>query len=126
MNLRPHHLLCLPNFIGEGYGDAFCANMAAKKALLEREDRFTPVCGCDGVCAACPHRQGDRCDAEEKVTRYDNAVRELLDLSPGVPCSYRELTDRVKREIFAPGRLREICGDCQWADLCERIIGEKR
>ena len=32
---------------------------------------------------------------------------------------YRELAERVLGSILIPGRREDICGDCQWTDLCQ-------
>lgn len=121
MKLRAHHLLCLPNFIGEGYSNAFSANMAARKAQLKAEGAFTLVSGADEICAACPHRRGGDCESREKVARYDAALAGLLGLEAGRTYDAAALEERVRSEIFAAGRLGEICGDCEWFSLCEGL-----
>jgi hypothetical protein len=110
--VRYHHLLCLPRFVGKGYGDAFCANMASVKAQLEAagilEDGWidpslvTLVEGVDDVCTACPHWLGNRCESEEKVRAYDATVKRLLDegVKPTPP---------------------QVCSDCGWYSLCKDL-----
>ncbi len=124
MKLRAHHLLCLPNFIGEGYSDTFTVNMAARKRQLAAEGGFTLAEGADELCAACPHRRGEACETQDKVSRYDAAVRRLLGLEPGKTYSAAALEERVRTEIFEKHRLAEICGDCEWYPLCARLCGE--
>ena len=124
MKLRAHHLLCLPNFIGEGYSDSFTANMAAQKRRLASEGAFTLVEVADDICSACPNRRGEDCASQEKVRRYDAAV--LLGLTPGERCDAAALEKRVKAELFETHRLYEICGDCEWYPLCAGLIGEKK
>ena len=126
MKLRAHHLLCLPNFIGEGYDDAFTANMAAQKRRLAEEGRFTLTEGADDICAACPNRCGADCVTQEKVSRYDAAVCRLLGLAPGGTCDAAALEARVREEIFERHRLRAVCGDCEWYLLCARLTGEEK
>lgn len=126
MKLRAHHLLCLLNFVGEGYSDAFTANMAACRRELEAEDVFALCEGTDEICAACPHRRGARCDAEEKVLRYDAALSRLLGLRAGERYAASALRERIRTEVFAARRLREICGDCEWYGLCAGLIEEEK
>ena len=126
MKLRAHHLLCLPNFIGEGYSDAFTANMAAQKRRLAAEGGFTLTEGADDICAACPHRRGESCVSQDKVSRYDAAVRRLLGLEPGKSYRAAALEERVRSEIFKKHRLAEICGDCEWYPLCASLTGERK
>ena len=126
MNLRAHHLLCLPLFIGEGYDDAFSANMARQKRRLAEAGRFVLTEGADEICAACPHRRGGDCETREKVARYDAVVCRLLGLRPGEAYDAAALEERVREEIFIKNKLGEICGDCQWHALCARLIREER
>ena len=126
MRLRAHHLLCLPNFIGEGYDDAFCANMAEQKRRLAEEGSIVLTEGADEICAACPHLRDGDCASRDKVSRYDAAVRRLLALAQGESYDAAALEERVRREIFEAHRLREICGDCEWYPLCARLTGEKK
>ena len=122
MKLRAHHLLCLQNFVGEGYSDAFCANMAEQKRRAAGEDRFILEDGCDDICQACPERRGKLCRTQEKVARYDAAVAAHLGLRAGEALSWRAVSERVRSEIFRPGLLPAVCGDCQWQSLCQKIL----
>ena len=124
MRLRPHHLLCLLNFVGEGYDDAFCANMTEQKRRFAEEGLFKLALGADDICAACPNERGWFCAFQDKVWRYDKAVCRILVLDPGIRYDAAELEKRVREEIFAAGRLAEICGDCEWFSLCERLCAE--
>ena len=123
MKLRAHHLLCLPNFIGEGYSDGFTANMAAQKRRLAAEGVFTLAESADDICAACPHRRGGDCASREKVRRYDAAVCALLGLTSGEEYDAAVLNERVRAELFEAHRLAEICGDCEWYSLCADLVG---
>ena len=124
MKLRPHHLLCLPNFIGEGYDDAFTANMAEQKRRFAETARFTLADGADDVCAACPNARGWFCAFQNKVRRYDRAVCGILGVVPNCRYDASALEKRVREEIFEKHRLREICGDCEWYPLCASLSGE--
>jgi hypothetical protein len=126
MKLRPHHLLCLLNFVGEGYDDAFCANMAEQKRRFAEAGRFTLFDGGDDVCAACPNERGWFCAFQDKVRRYDLAVCRALSLVPNCRYDAAAVEKRVREEIFEAHRLGEICGDCEWYPLCARLIGEKK
>ena len=92
ISLRAHHGLCLHFFQGKGYSGAFVENMARKKAMLEEN----PL-----------------------VRRYDREVLSRCGLTAGDVLPYRELTERVRKTILLPGHREEICGDCQWTDLCQ-------
>lgn len=117
--LRPHHALCFGFFRGKGYSDAFVENMTAFVSRLRAEDpTVTLVCSADGVCAACPHNRRGVCESADKTRRYDAAVLALTGLREGENLPWTELRRRVEERILAPGRLEEVCGDCQWHALC--------
>ena len=97
--LRAHHGLCLRFFQGKGYSGAFVENMARKKAILEENPLVRLTDQADEICRACPNN--------------------LCGLTPGDVLPYRELAERVLGSILIPGRREDICGDCQWTDLCQ-------
>lgn len=49
MDIRYHHLLCLPRFEGKGYSADFCKNMANVKKLISLGIKPTP----NDVCSDC-------------------------------------------------------------------------
>ena len=85
MKLRPHHLLCVQKYTGNGYDDAFAAGMDALiRRLAARPDTaVTLVEGRDDLCASCPHMAGNRCSSGEKVNRLDRGVLETCGFSAG-------------------------------------------
>ena len=101
MEIRYHHLLCLPRFEGKGYSNDFCKNMANIKKLYNSE-KITLVEKCDEVCAHCPNNIGGKCKDEEKVKRYDKKVKELISLG-------KKPTPK------------EVCFDCKWYYICKNV-----
>ena len=117
--LRAHHGLCLRFFQGKGYSGAFVENMAQKKAMLEENPLVRLTDQADEICRACPNNLSGQCESAEKVRRYDREVLSRCGLTVGDVLPYRELTERVRKTILLPGHREEICGDCQWTDLCQ-------
>ncbi len=117
--LRPHHSLCIRFFRGSGYSPAFVENMSRVIAALGADDpAVTLTCSADAICAACPNDRGGVCESAEKVARYDDAVARLTGLNEGDELRWSALCARVDEAILRPGRRGEVCGDCQWSDLC--------
>ena len=117
--LRPHHVLCVGFFRGKGYSEAFVANMAAFIGALRAQNPLLSLRGApDALCKSCPHNRGGVCDSADKVARYDAAVLRLLALDEGASLRWPELTARVRERILDPGKLGEVCGDCQWHGIC--------
>lgn len=117
--LHPHHGLCFAFFEGKGYSDRFTGNLRCFLAYLQRENpsvclTLTP----DPVCSACPNNQDGRCTSQTKVDSYDRAVLTLCNLHEGDSLPYSSFARLVRKQILDAGKRREVCGSCQWDDLC--------
>jgi hypothetical protein len=122
MKIRPHHVLCAHFFVGKGYSDQFVAQMKQTLEELRREgSSVTLTDGCDELCTACPNNQRGVCRTEEKVRSIDRRAAEAMQLTIGNTERWRELCSLAEQRILRPGRLREICGDCEWIGLCESM-----
>ena len=93
-------------------------------ALRASDPLLTLRSAADPLCGSCPHNCGGVCDSADKVVRYDAAVLRLLALPDGAALRWSELSARVRERILAPGRLGEVCGDCQWYDICSQATVE--
>lgn len=101
MEIRYHHLLCLPRFEGKGYSADFCKNMANVKKRYNNE-KITLVERCDEICSHCPNNKGGKCKEEEKVKSYDKTVKKLISLG-------------VKPTP------NDVCSDCKWYYICKNF-----
>lgn len=119
VEIRPHHGLCAEFFVGKGYSDEFAENMAAVLKMLDENDPQTvPKADMDLICGHCPNNKGDCCTSEEKVRRYDKKVLEICGIPEGTALSWAEYRRLLRGKIIEAGRLKEVCGDCRWADIC--------
>ena len=119
LTMRPHHALCVLFFEGKGYSPAFIENMTA--ILAEPSQMVHITMGCDSLCRDCPHNQDGICDDEVKVAQFDQQV---LDLSGEIFQDEQakflsEFCQSVYDTILRQGRLAEVCGECEWAPLCQ-------
>jgi len=78
------------------------------------------VSGGDDLCAVCPNRTGGRCLSDEKVRGMDSKVLSLCGIAPGYKAPWKELSELAAEKVFAAGCFEDVCGDCQWADLCRK------
>ncbi len=118
--LRPHHALCVGFFRGKGYSPEFVENMTAVVGRLRADDPvLTLRRAADAVCRCCPNNRDGVCADAEKVARYDAAVLRLTGLADGAELKWSELRRLVRAHILDPGRLADVCGDCQWHDICK-------
>lgn len=111
--LRPHHGLCLGFFRGYGYSDSFSKNMASVLSGLRPDTKLALVQGCDCICAGCPKKETG-CPG---AAGYDRSV--LARCRP-IPVTWGEFQRLIEEKIIRQGVLAEICGDCQWADICSK------
>ncbi len=125
IKLRPHHLLCISFFEGKGYSDDFTRNMSSVIEMLERENpEILLECGADIICGSCPNNRGGVCEAAEKVSLYDSAVLNLCGLKEEDVMNWKDLHTLAERNIINTGKLKDVCGSCQWFGICGRYFGK--
>lgn len=121
--IRPHHSLCLSFFVGKGYSSEFTENMSRVKEWLEKEAPTVEITmGADMICEHCPHKIKGECEASEKVERYDSTVCRICGFSDGEALPWKEISEAAQNKIIKAGRLREVCGDCQWIEICREVL----
>lgn len=140
VRLRPHHLLCLQNFRGNGYSRAFIKKMTEIAGLLGfrsfsteppaekpdpgvnrslSDDHYILLAeGSDDLCESCPNCIEGQCSSD-KPALFDELVLQA--------CGYRYgllLTRGLETAGFplmSPELLRTCCPGCQWFSLCMEI-----
>ncbi len=117
--LHPHHGLCFAFFEGKGYSDGFTANLAHfLNALQTNDPDIRLTCSADPVCDACPNNCHGVCATQDKVEKYDRAVLSYCGLTEGDVLSYSSFAQAVQVKILNAGRRRNVCGTCQWDEIC--------
>lgn len=116
--LRPHHGMCLAYFAGEGYSNDFTAHMYRVQDYLKRDSVVRLVSRTDIICEKCPNNINGECEKPDLTARYDAEVLTRCGLSEGEKLRFSDFSALVKEKILAPGFRGEICGDCQWNELC--------
>lgn len=116
--IRPHHGMCLAYFQGSGYSEGFTKHMQEMLELFERDVPVKLTVAADEICSACPNNQGGICSEQKLVEAYDNGVLEKCRLEDGAEMSFLKFAGYVQKEIITPGYRADICGECQWDELC--------
>ncbi|OYX41344.1 MAG: hypothetical protein B7Z02_16025 [Rhodobacterales bacterium 32-67-9] len=77
----------------------------------------------DDICAPCPKRIGEGCEAGEKIDRLDTAHAFALNLAAGDRLTWGEAKARIKASVPA-GSLHRLCAGCEWEPLglCEAAL----
>lgn len=117
--LRPHHGMCLAYFKGYGYSDEFAVHMQKVQDYLKTDAIVHLAVETDIICLKCPNNINGACEKPELVARYDSEVLRRCGLSAGGEMQFTEFFALVQEKILGPGLRREICGDCQWSEICK-------
>ena len=118
IKLRPHHSLCMQFFIGNGYSPMFTENMYATLALpRDTEIEITYVL--DHLCQACPNHPCGVCTSESHVSDIDEKVSRENHFHSRQHMTMDEFFKASKENIIIPGKLHEICGNCDFINICE-------
>lgn len=127
IRLRPHHLLCMLTYIGEGYSKAFTENYDHIVVRLAAGEDIVIVDGPDDICAPRHDDPAAHC-LETRIAETDGTAAASIAALLGAPIaagSHLQL-DAVLlaklRQAFAKGTIRSACSDCQWSTLCDRIV----
>ncbi len=142
MELRAHHLICMPMYSGHGYSGTFCEHMSRTIEKIRTTDEPIRVLASpDEVCICCPNllpavpeeestrkekpetelpgHQCRYCEHEEKTSRKDQRLMEELRLECGQTYSQAEIRQHLD-ECFTEEVFEISCGKCSWREqgLC--------
>ena len=114
------------NFVGKGYSEEFTVNMSRVIAALHGGEKLVLTDGADDICTACPFNNDGVCKDIEKVNRYDASAKNVLELEYGKEYNYSKSRTAVNDNIYKTGKLSDICGNCEWFELCTDVILSKK
>lgn len=118
--IRPHHGMCISFFRGKGYSSEFTDHMAKLVDAFSADPAVQIVTSADEICEKCPNNMGGGiCQTEEKVARYDKGVLDLCGIKAGEVMPFSEFSSMVREKIILCGKREEICGDCEWSEICK-------
>lgn len=141
IELRAHHLLCMPMYSGHGYSEDFCEHMSEVIAYLHTgkpDLRILP--SPDEVCSHCPNLQpvsekqqdlegekidwtlirsedtrvaGRSCKHESRTSSKDSMLLNAFGLTGGKVYTIKELVDTVQKNMTEEV-FEKSCGNCSW------------
>lgn len=125
IHLRPHHGICLLNFIGKGYSDDFSLNMSRMQQRLMENPKLliTITKGADDLCTRCPHRVDKDCSSLHPPLFDENVLR-LTGLSYGQSLTWEEFSSLTSP--LSLYRLEKTCPGCEWFSLCKEIAAGRQ
>ena len=136
IKIRPHHLLCMRAYIGNGYSEEFKIEMEKVIKELKVYNEFLKsdnlnndikkvniVFNTDSLCEKCPNKLCEnKCASQEKVSLIDEKMIKYFSIKEGIQ-NYIDLENQVynkiNEEIFD-----DICKECQWYNMidCKKYI----
>ncbi len=116
IELRAHHLLCLPGYKGHAYSKEHINSWGRVSESLKYYPQ-TPVkivSGRDILCTTCPNNETAEIRCNEKFLKLlDEKVKSILNLSENITYNYNELQKALKATMTKE-KHEALCGDCNW------------
>lgn len=122
IKIRAHHGLCTHYFEGKGYSDIFSSHMAKIIELLDTNPMVEIITECDEICQKCPNLIEGVCNTADKVNDYDQAVLGKCNLKANTEINWLDFKNQVVKNIIANGKIKEICADCEWTEICHNKL----
>jgi len=136
VRLRPHHLLCMLTYAGEGYSSEFIVNCDEVVARISAGAPVIIVSGPDDICAPRLREDGAHSQPHSQPHCLDDSVRERdrlaardlagligSPLRPGVALECLDTLAERMRGAFLAGQIRSACAGCEWHALCTSVAG---
>jgi hypothetical protein len=128
IRLRPHHLLCILTYVGEGYSKAFTTNFTLLVDELNKGDVEIEVI--EGPDDICQPRLTDPMDTschcfDPDIAQQDKDALEDLKLKFGDRFILSKDRIQGNRQLFKDGAIRKACNTCPWYDLCSDVANNK-
>lgn len=147
IELRAHHLLCMPMYSGHGYSEDFCKHMSEVIDYLHTgKAKLRILPSPDEVCSHCPNLQpvsedkqdlegrdidwtlvrsedtrvaGRSCKHEARTSAKDSMLLKAFGLTGGKLYTVKELMDTVQKNM-TEATFEKSCGRCSWREqgLC--------
>jgi len=127
IEIRTHHLLCIPRFYHGGYDEEFTKNM---KKICQRirknpDIKIKVVIGkLDDLCSKCPHKHGKGCIQSKGVGKWviiqDKRAAKYLNLKPNSVHVAKDIFN-LSMEKVNPQTISKVCEDCINLENCIKV-----
>jgi hypothetical protein len=127
MNIRAHHLLCIPRFYSGGYNKDFGNNL--KKICFEirknPQIKIKVIVGKpDDLCDKCPNLYNKKCVLSPKIEKWvvaeDKKVVKYLKIKANSIHKAKEIFNLSMQKVN-PNTIKNICHKCPWLSNCLKV-----
>ncbi|MBW3012658.1 DUF1284 domain-containing protein [Candidatus Woesearchaeota archaeon] len=127
IEIRAHHLLCIPRFYRGGYDKKFAENMK-EVCMLIRKNPNTKirilVGKLDILCKECPHKEGHECMQTEEIGKWvkmhDKRVAKLLGIKFDSVHNARDVFN-LSMEKVNNEAIKDVCIGCIFLENCIKV-----
>ena len=127
IEIRAHHLLCIPRFYRGGYNEEFAKNM---KEICQRirknpDTKIKVIVGkLDDICHKCPYKHGKGCIQSKEIGKWvitqDKRVIKFLNIKPNSIHKAKDVFN-LSMEKLNPKTIDKVCKDCIFLENCKKV-----
>jgi len=127
IEIRAHHLLCIPRFYRGGYDKKFAQNMGKNCMYIRKHPNVkikVLVAKLDDLCHKCPHKFQDGCVQSKKIGKWvvsqDEKVANFLNIKSNSIFDAKEIfnlsLDKVNEDT-----IKSVCKGCIFLSNCIKV-----
>lgn len=127
INIRAHHLNCIPRFYSGGYNKLFAGNMRKIVMLIRKNPNIKIkilVGKLDALCMKCPYGYKSHCiqpmEIEKFVIAEDKKVLKYLKLKENSVYGAKDVFNLAMNRINNKN-IKSICKNCIFLDNCLKV-----
>lgn len=127
INIRAHHILCIPRFYRCGYNKNFADNMKeiCKNIRDNPDNRIKILVGkLDDICIKCPYKYKNRCIQSNEIGKWvilqDKKVAKYLKLKPNSTYKTREIFNLSMNKLNQK-TIKSVCKNCIFLNNCIKV-----
>ncbi len=126
IEIRGHHLLCIPRFYRGGYNKKFEENMKriCQKIRKNPDVKIKLLKKCDDICSKCPYKKGNICKKTPKLNYWilaqDENVFKYLNLKENSIHKARDIFNLAMKRVDSKN-IKRVCKDCIYLGNCVKV-----
>jgi len=127
IEIRAHHLLCIPRFYRSGYDEKFAQNMKEICMYIRKHPNVKIkilVGKLDDLCHKCPYKFQDECVKSKKIRKWvvsqDEKVANFLNIKPNSIHVAKEIFN-LSLEKVNENTIKSICEGCIFLSNCIKV-----